>query len=83
MQVNCQRHSPAASSPTEGDPGILGWDGRIAQYQTGDCAVEHNLVPLTVIGTRLPFCASRGIGKGKVHPRTGHEGPEGEGREEV
>jgi hypothetical protein len=31
---------------------------------------------------RLPFATSRdmliGKGKGKVHPRTGHEGPEGE-----
>ena len=38
------------------------------------CNIGYANVPVL----RYTCCKGKGRGKGKVHPRTGHEGPEGE-----
>jgi hypothetical protein len=40
--------------------------------------VLYNLHPRNINVARLTGCIIHGKGKGKVHPRAGHEGPEGE-----
>jgi hypothetical protein len=38
--------------------------------------VDFRKMKLKIVS--LKFCKGKGKGKGNLHPRTGHEGPEGE-----
>ena len=49
------------------------------EVKSGVIPVAGSLWIATVNCSKLK-CVNKGKGKGKVHPRTGHEGPEGEWR---
>ena len=46
----------------------------------GDNSPKKHFVHITKFVPSKIFLLCKGQGKGKVHPRTGHEGPEGEQR---
>jgi hypothetical protein len=53
-------------------------NGIISEFTTSTLCIHHLPLILAIYPAHPILVISKGKGKGKVNPRTGHEGPEGE-----